>query len=246
MKFNKWLKQRTLIEAERRVVTGRAPLTNIRAGLLGPGGTYGDPNRQGYVKQMLAAGASSIGSSLADELGKPSQIPHLQDPIGMFKTEKQSFDELPLQLPLINGVPFEGVKISYNEKQNVLNILSNMLDINPKIRILTDAFEGGGKFDIYKDEYDQDEKTVSALREKFKVPIRIIAKTFTTALSKARLYISFKNMKDFKDLDNKYDLINPSILKQIVKPRDEHYTLGNIFLYKVKKTYLEPSEQEED
>ena len=245
MKFNKWLKQRNLIEAK-RVMTDRPPLNNFRAGLLGPGGTYGDPNRQGYLKQVLAAGASSIGSSLADELGKPSQIPHLQDPIGMFKTEKQSFDELPLQLPLINGVLFEGVRISHNDKQNVLNILSNMLYVNPKIRILTDSAEGGDKFDIYKDEYDQDENTVVSLREKFKnLPIRVIAKTFTTNLSKARLYISFKNMNDFRDLDNKYDLINPSILKQIVKPRDTHYTLGNIFLYKVKKTYLEPSEQED-
>jgi hypothetical protein len=53
-------------------------------------------------------------------------------------------------------------------------------------------------------------------------------------------------MNDFKNLDNKYDLVNPSILKQILKPNNDYYILGNIFLYKVKKTYLDPNDYEQE
>jgi hypothetical protein len=242
MKFKKWMEKRILAEADKRVITGRAPLSNTSAGLLGPGGVYGDPNRPSYGKQVLAAAGSAIGTSLADELGKPSSIPHLQDPVGMFQDQKQSFDELPLQLPLINGKPIEGIRIA-NDKQNILSILNNMLYINPRIRILTDSIDGGDKFEIYK----EDEKTQALLREKFKSgDLLTIAKSFTTALSKARLYNSFKTMDDFKNLDNKYDLVNPSILKQILKPHNGYYTLGNIFLYKLKKTYLDPNDHEQE
>ena len=241
MKFKKWIEKRTLVEAK-PVITGRSALINTSAGLLGPGGDYGNPNRQSYGREILAAAGSSIGGSLADELGKPSAIPHLHDPVGMFQDQKQSFDELPLQLPLINGKPIEGMRIA-NDKQNVLSILNNMLYINPKIRILTDSIDGGDKFEIYK----EDEKTQALLREKFKSgDLLTIAKSFTTALSKARLYNTFKTMDDFKNLDNKYDLVNPSILKQILKPHNGHYTLGNIFLYKVKKTYLDPNDHEQE
>lgn len=242
MKFKKWMEKRTLVEVGKPVITGRAPLVNTSAGLLGPGNVYGDPNRPSYVKQILAAAGSSFGSSLADELGKPSQIPQLQDFVGTFEKQKQSFDELPLQLPLINGKPIEGIRIA-NDKQNVLSILNNMLYISPRIRILTDSLDRVDKFEIY----EEDEKTQALLREKFKSgDLLTIAKSFTTALSKARLYNTFKTMSDFKNLDNKYDLVNPSILKQILKPNNGYYILGNIFLYKAKKTYLDPNDHEQE
>jgi hypothetical protein len=181
MKFKKWMEKRTLVEADKRVITGRPTLSNTSAGLLGPGGVYGDPNRPSYGKQVLAAAGSAIGTSLADELGKASSIPYLQDPVGTFEKQKQSFDELPLQLPLINGKPIEGIRMA-NDKQNVLSILNNMLYINPRIRILTDSIDGGDKFEIYK----EDEKTQASLREKFKSgDLLTIAKSFTTALRTA-------------------------------------------------------------
>ena len=241
--FKNWLNLTEAASLSGRLRSGSQDISNISLGKLGPYGTFGqvsnEPPAKRLVKQGISAVLSGIGQSVKKKLSPTEMLPHLAD-LAQFPDSLIEGITLPLQSPTINGLDW--ISTIPNDSSRALKKISDSLvsDEDNRIRKFENGMidKGPNKFDLYTgavygtdEDKDQDE-------EKYKyqkVYEYERAKNFTRNLCKILVHANMKNKPNYIELDNKYNLGNASIRKEIVKEFNDYYLLSCAFEYKKNK-----------
>ncbi len=233
MKFKNWLQINEAGLAGRLRSSG-PDISNIGQGKLGPYGTFGqvdDDPLKTTLKRGVAGVMSGIGKAVNKRVSPVDIQPTLVDPISIFKNEFIKSVTLPLQLPYINGE--EVITFSKTSDRNAMLKIADQTNNGKDSRIRriigTMIDLGPGKFDLYQgdihgtnqepEDQEEDQEINSSYQK---------AKRFTIALCKIIAYSDLEKQKDFINLDNKYNLVYPRVVKDEIKGTNQN---DNIYYY---------------
>jgi hypothetical protein len=222
MKFKNWLQINEAGLAGRLRSSG-PDISNIGQGKLGPYGTFGqvdDDPLKTTLKRGIAGVMSGIGKAVSKRVSPVDIQPTLVDPISIFKNEFIKIVTLPLQLPYINGE--EVITFAKTSDRNAMIKIADQTNNGKDSRIR--RINGGiidlglGKFDLYQEDiHGTNQEPEDQEKEDQEINSYQKAKRFTTALCKIIAYSDLEKQKDFIDLDNKYNLVYPRVVKDEIK-----------------------------
>lgn len=227
MKFKNWLQINEAGLARRSRRSG-PDIFNIGQGKSGPSGTFGQIDYNPVkttVKRGVAGVMSGIGKAVSKRVSPVDTQPTLVDPISLFKNEFIKSVTLPLQLPYINGE--EVITFSKTSDRNAMLKIKDQTNNGKDSRIrringsMIDL--GPGKFDLYQEDIHGDQEEDQEINSSYQK-----AKRFTIALCKIIAYSDLEKQKDFIDLDNKYNLVYPRVVKDEIKGTNQN---DNIYYY---------------
>lgn len=244
MKFKNWL-QINEAGLAGRLRNSSPDISNVSLGKLGPYGTFGQVD-QNPLKTTFKRGVSGVLSGIGKAISKrvsPVDIqPTLVDPISIFGDEFIKSVTLPLQLPYINGEEVITFAKS-SDRQAMIKIADQTNNgKDSRIRTINSGIIdlGPGKFDLYQEDIHGSNQDDSEDQEEGQeINSYQKAKRFTTALCKIISYSNLEKQKDFIDLDNKYNLVYPRVVKDEIKGINQnnntYYYLNCILEYSKKE-----------